>query len=112
MAVSTSSYQSMTTYQRDIDRWIIRAYRVGAQDFWHLVSMLPAVYPTVVQQAVERLIAASSIPAHLAVERPTWIPAVHQVRRFLACQPQTHLPAIGVTLRIPQGAFGTGCCID
>ena len=72
MAVPTSSYQSMTTYQRDIDRWIIGAYRVGAQDFWHLVSMLPAVYPTVVQQAVERLIAASSIPAHLAVERPTW----------------------------------------
>ena len=72
MAVPTSSYQSMTTYQRDIDRWIIGAHRTGAQDFWRLVSMLPAVYPTVVQQAVERLIAASSIPAHLAVERPTW----------------------------------------
>ena len=72
MAVPTSTYQSMTTYQRDIDRWIIGAYRAGAQDFWHLVSLLPAVYPTVVRQAVERLIAASSIPAHLAVERPTW----------------------------------------
>ena len=72
MAVPTSSYQSMTTYQRDIDRWIIGAHLTGAQDFWRLVSLLPAVYPTVVQQAVERLIAASSIPAHLAVERPTW----------------------------------------
>ena len=61
----------MTTHQRDIDRWIIGAYRAGAQDFWHLVSLLPAVYPTVVRQVVERLIAASSIPAHLAVERPT-----------------------------------------
>ena len=72
MAVPTSTYQSMTTYQRDIDRWIIGAYRAGAQDFWHLVSLLPAVYPTIVRQAVERLIAASVIPAYLAVERSTW----------------------------------------
>ena len=72
MAVPTNTYQHMTTYEHDIDRWIISACRAGAQDFWHLVSMLPAVYPTVVRQAVERLIAASSIGAHLAVERPTW----------------------------------------
>ena len=72
MAVPDSTYQSMTTYQHDIDRWIIGAYRADAQDFWHLISLLPAVYPTVVRQAVERLIAASSIPAHLAVERPRW----------------------------------------
>ena len=70
--MSTSVYQPMTIYQRDIDRWIIGAYRAGAQDFWRLVSLLPAVYPTVVRQAVERLIAMSSIPAHLAVERSTW----------------------------------------
>ena len=72
MAVQTSTYESMTTYQRDIDQWIICAYRAGAQDFWCLVSMLPAVYPTVVRQAVEELIAASVIPAHLAVERSAW----------------------------------------
>ena len=72
MAVSTSTYQPMTIYQRDIDRWIIGVFRAGAQDFWRLVSMLPAVYPTIVRQAVERLIAASVIPADLAVERPTW----------------------------------------
>ena len=72
MAVSTSTYQPMTIYQRDIDQWIIAAYRAGAQDFWRLVSMLPAVYPTVVRQAVERLIAMSVIPADLAVERSTW----------------------------------------
>ena len=70
--MSTSVYQPMTIYQRDIDRWIIGAYRTGAQDFWRLVSLLPAVYPTVVRQAVERLIAMSSIPAHLAVERSMW----------------------------------------
>ena len=62
----------MTIYQRDIDQWIIAAYRAGAQDFWRLVSMLPAVYPTVVRPAVERLIAMSVIPADLAVERSTW----------------------------------------
>ena len=62
----------MATYEHDIDRWIIGACRAGAQDFWHLVSLLPAVYPTVVRQAVERLITASSIGAYLAVERPTW----------------------------------------
>ena len=70
--MSTSTYQTMTIYQRDIDRWIIGDYRAGAQDFWHLVSMLPAVYPTVVRQAVGRLITASVIPEDLAVERSTW----------------------------------------
>ena len=70
--MSTSTYQPMTIYQRDIDQWIIGAYRAGAQDFWRLVSMLPAVYPTVVRQAVERLIAMSVIPADFAIERSTW----------------------------------------
>ena len=72
MALSTSTYQPMTIYERDVDQWILGAYRTGAQDFWQLVSMLPAVYPTVVRQAVERLIAASVIPADLAVERSMW----------------------------------------
>ena len=72
MAVSTSALQPTTIYQRDVDASIISAYRAGAQDFWHLVSMLPAVYPTVVRRAVERLIAASAIPVDLAVETPTW----------------------------------------
>ncbi len=62
----------MATYEHDLDRWLIGACRSGAQDFWHLVSLLPAVYPAVVRQAVERLIASSSVPAYLAVERPMW----------------------------------------
>ena len=70
--MSPSTLQPMTIYQRNVDASIVAAYRAGAQDFWHLVSMLPAVYPTVVRQAVERLIAASVIPVHLAVERPAW----------------------------------------
>ena len=72
MAVPNITDRSMATYEHDIDRWIIGACRAGAQDFWDLVSLLPAVYPTIVQQAVERLIASSSVPAYLAVERPTW----------------------------------------
>ncbi len=72
MTLSTSTYQPMTIYERDVDRWIVGAYQAGAQDFWQLVSMLPAVYPTVVRQAVERLVAASVIPADLAIERSTW----------------------------------------
>ena len=71
MTLSTRTYQPMTIYQRDIDQWIIGAYRAGAQDFWQLVSMLPAVYPTIAREAVERLVAASVIPADLAMERPT-----------------------------------------
>ena len=71
MTLSTRTYQPMTIYQRDIDQWIIGAYRAGAQDFWHLVSMLPAVYPTIAREAVERLVAASVIPADLAIERST-----------------------------------------
>lgn len=72
MTLSTSTYQPMTIYERDVDQWILGAYQAGAQDFWQLVSMLPAVYPTVVRQAVERLVAASVIPADLAIERSTW----------------------------------------
>ena len=81
--MSTSTYQPMTIYERDIDQWIIAAYRAGAQDFWRLVSMLPAVYPTVVRPAVERLIAASAIPARILPSRGRrGIQAVYQVRRF------------------------------
>ena len=104
MVVSTSTYQPMTIYQRDIDQWIIGAYRAGAQDFWRLVSMLPAVYPTVVRQAVERLIAACRSSLRILPSRGRrGIQAVYQGRRFLACQPPTHLPPIGVT---PRGTAG------
>ena len=72
MTVPNVTDQSVATHEHNIDQWIIGAYRAGAQDFWHLVSLLPAVYPTVVRQAVERLIASSTVPAYLAVERPTW----------------------------------------
>lgn len=72
MEVPNITDQSLSTYEDDIDRWIIGAYRAGARDFWHLVSLLPAVYPTVVRQALERLIAALKVPAYLAIEKATW----------------------------------------
>ena len=58
----------MTGYRRDIERWIIEAYQVGARDFWHLVSLLPGVYPTEVRQVVTTLVAASRVPERLAIE--------------------------------------------
>ena len=72
MKVPNVTDQSLATYEQNIDRWIIGAYRAGVQDFWHLVSLLPAVYPTFVRQALERLIASSSVPQYITVERPTW----------------------------------------
>ena len=68
----TISYQFEAAYEQDIDRWIIGACEAGAQDFWDMVSKLPAVYPTVVREALQRLIAASSVPDYLAVENATW----------------------------------------
>ena len=72
MAVPNITDQSVSIYENKIDQWIIEACRAGTQDFWHLVSQLPAVYPTVVRQSVERLIASSSVPMYLSIERPTW----------------------------------------
>ena len=70
--MSTNKCQFVSSYERDVDRWILGAYLAGAQDFWSLVSLLPGVFPTIAREGVERLIAASMIPVHLAVEKPTW----------------------------------------
>ena len=103
----------MATYEHDIDRWIIGACRAGAQDFWNLVSLLPAVYPTVVRQAVERLIASSSVPAYLAVERPTWKSsgAIKRGGSWIANSKPTCL-RLALHKGYRRRAFGTSCCID
>ena len=72
MAEQTITCHSLAVYEQDIDRWIIGAWRAGAQDFWDLVSQLPAVYPTVVRQALDRLVEASRVPDYLRVQRVTW----------------------------------------
>ena len=72
IAVPTSKCQSVSSYGRDIDRWIIGAYLAGGHDFWSVVSLLPGVFPTIAREGVERLIAASRVPAHLSVEKRTW----------------------------------------
>ena len=58
------------SYQLNIDRWIVEAYQAGAQDFWHLVSLLPGVFPIDVRLAVSRLVEVSKVPPHLAFELP------------------------------------------
>ena len=106
MAVPTSTYQSMTPYQRDIDRWIIGAYRGRRPRF--LAPGFPA---------------PSSLPDHCAtgcgkIDRSIGHPCVSCGRaidvgfqRCIKCggswlaNPKTHLPSIGVTPRIPQGSF-------
>ena len=70
MATPVDDPQQLATYRRDIDRWILQAERAGARDFWHLVSLLPGVFPTDVRQAAEQLIRTSRIPQRLAVETP------------------------------------------
>ena len=71
MVPTVDDRQQLTTYRRDIDRWILAAERAGARDFWHLVSLLPGVFPTDVRQAAERLIKTSRVRQRLAVETPT-----------------------------------------
>ncbi len=65
------AYNHLSQYNRDIDRWIVDAVRSGVKDFWQLVSALPGVYPTVVREAVDRLVEESRIPRTVGVERPT-----------------------------------------
>ena len=68
--MSISQCPLVTSYQRDVDQWIIEAHEAGAKDFWHLVSLLPGVFPTDVRKALERLVPASMVPEHLAIEVP------------------------------------------
>lgn len=75
MAPTTSNDILVSSYESNLDRWTIDAYQAGARDFWHLVSLVPGVFPTVVRNVVEKLIATSMIPAHLALEVPTLPPS-------------------------------------
>ncbi len=68
MPASIGEFPPVTGYRRDVDHWIIQAYEAGAKDFWHLVSLLPGVFPTEVREALARLVAASKVPEHLAIE--------------------------------------------
>ena len=79
-----------SSYQLEVERWILEAHQAGAQDFWHLVSLLPGVFPTDVRHAVARLLEASKVPPHLAVELP--------MRR---CQRQSDVEIFGLPIANP-----------
>ena len=63
------AHDYLSKYNSELDTWIVAAVRSGVKDFWGLVSALPGVYPTVVQEAVDRLIEQSRIPKIVGVER-------------------------------------------
>lgn len=52
----------------EMEQWIVCAARKGAQDFWHLVDMLPGAFPTDVRQTLDGLVARSVVPEHLTIE--------------------------------------------
>ena len=55
----------------EMEQWITCAARRGAQDFWHLVDMLPGAFPTDVRQTLDGLVARSVVPEHLTIESAT-----------------------------------------
>ena len=62
--------EHLSQYNCELEAWITSAVRSGAKDFWQLVSALPGVYPTVVREAVDRLVNEGRIPSEVAAEQP------------------------------------------
>ena len=56
------------SYESNLDRSIVNAVRSDAHDLWHLISILPGYYPTVVRDAVVRLVGNGIIPSDIACE--------------------------------------------
>ena len=70
MTHSMSSRAPSSSYDSYLDRSIVNAVREGAHDLWHLISVLPGFYPTLVREAVARLIGCSVIPEGIREEAP------------------------------------------
>ena len=77
MTLSISNMAPPSSYDNDLDHSIVNAVREGAHDLWHLISVLPGHYPTVVRDAVARLISNSVIPAGIGDEAPETDPGQH-----------------------------------
>ena len=77
MTPSISSMSLSSSYDSYLDRSIVNAVREGAHDLWHLISVLPGFYPTLVREAVARLIRNSVIPEGISDEAPQTDPAPH-----------------------------------
>ena len=57
-----------TSYESILDHCIVSAVRRGAHDLWDLISILPGYYPTIVREAVVRLVGDAVIPSDIAGE--------------------------------------------
>lgn len=68
MTFCTLSRTRPTNYSDDLEARIIKEVQGGVQNLWQLVMALPGHYPTVVRDAVARLIEKSAIPSHIADE--------------------------------------------
>ena len=77
MTPSISSMAPSSSYDGYLDRCIVNAVREGARDLWHLISVLPGFYPTLVREAVARLIGNSVIPEGIRDEAPQTDPEPH-----------------------------------
>ena len=82
-------HNHLSKYNNELDGWIVAAVQSGVTDFWQLVSVLPGVYPTVVKEAVERLIEQSRIPKIVGVEQPTRV-ADHELDSEVPGLPTPH----------------------
>ena len=77
MTHSISSMAPSSSYDSYLDRSIVNAVREGAHDLWHLISVLPGFDPTLVREAVARLIGNSVIPEGIRDEAPQTNPEPH-----------------------------------
>ncbi len=68
MNLTISNAELLSIYQSNLDRSIVSAVRGDVHTLWHLISILPGYYPTVVRDAVARLIGNSMIPPGIADE--------------------------------------------
>ena len=53
--------QMTITYENLVDQWIVDAVAKGVDGFWHLVGLLPGVYPSVALDSVRRLAAKGQV---------------------------------------------------
>ena len=77
MIHSISSMAPASSDDSYLDCSIVNAVREGADDLWNLISVLPGFYPTVVREAVARLISNSVIPEGIRDEASQADPERH-----------------------------------
>lgn len=68
MNLSFSKKVLSSSYEGNLDRSKFNLTRMGEQNLWHLIFVLPQYHPKDVRNSVERLSAMTVIPAHSSIE--------------------------------------------